>query len=279
MQSSGKHGKHLLLAVAIFLTGGLAYVVFFNSPEKSESSKSDDLAERPMIRAAGAPLAEEGNDAEFKRMSAMLPPQQGELNWKGEKAKRFSDVVQRMARDQNLDLIAIKPISTEDKIDIPHIRANGNAEGVLRFAGLFEEEGGLHGLRSIHLEPEKDDPSRLIFELERNDFEMVRPDPDKENSPPSPMELFQEISRVLPPRGVRLTGITLDNGQKEGIEGRSRQRITIDGESENLALANNTGVAIMTSDELDHFEWKWLRRPSIDTRRTDRTATFRIQGE
>ncbi len=83
-----------------------------------------------------------------------------------------------------------------------------------------------------------------------------------------PVELYHRVQSNLPPKGVALTSYV-----SEG------KLITIDGASSKTADANNFGGKIFNSDLLADYEWTWLQRPTLDPKKRDQTATFRIQGK
>jgi len=83
-----------------------------------------------------------------------------------------------------------------------------------------------------------------------------------------PVELFHRVQSLLPPKGVGFASYISEGNL-----------ITIDGVSRTTAEANNYGGKVMGSDQLADYEWQWLQRPTVDTRKRDRTATFRIQGK
>jgi len=83
-----------------------------------------------------------------------------------------------------------------------------------------------------------------------------------------PLELLHRTISLLPPKWVRFAGFTYEQSM-----------ITIEGESSNTAEANKYGGKVFKSELLEDYKWNWIQRPVIDTRKRERTATFKIQGE
>ena len=83
MPSTGKEGKHLLIAASAAIA--LACALFFYFAKDNESRLSSEQVSRLPLRR--------------------------ELDWEGDTAKQFSESVTKMARDTGVELIAIEPVT------------------------------------------------------------------------------------------------------------------------------------------------------------------------
>jgi hypothetical protein len=83
-----------------------------------------------------------------------------------------------------------------------------------------------------------------------------------------PMELYYRSIKLLPPKGVRFASYVQDQAT-----------ITLSGEAINTAEANRYGGEIFKAEDLSDYKWNWIQRPVIDTKKRERTASFKIQGE
>ena len=94
------------------------------------------------------------------------------------------------------------------------------------------------------------------------------------------MELFHQTVSRLPEKGVRFTSFTLERSYDETENTLERDQVIIDGEAQNTAEPNRYFSNVTKAEgALGTYQWKWLRRPVIDTRKRERTATFRFQGD
>ncbi|MEM9478506.1 MAG: hypothetical protein AAGA58_02465 [Verrucomicrobiota bacterium] len=94
-----------------------------------------------------------------------------------------------------------------------------------------------------------------------------------------PMELFHQVTTLLPAKGVRFVGFSHERSYDESTNSLTRDQIIIDGEAMNVGEANKYVSKVRTSQgSLEDYEWDWLRRPAADPRKNN-VATFRFQGD
>ncbi len=83
-----------------------------------------------------------------------------------------------------------------------------------------------------------------------------------------PIEVFHRCVSLLPPKGVRFVDFKITDGM-----------VVIDGQASNTTVANQYGGKVFKSDLLKDFNWQWTKRPTVDTRKREKTAAFKIQGK
>ena len=82
-----------------------------------------------------------------------------------------------------------------------------------------------------------------------------------------PAQVVHHLAGILPER-VNITSFTAENGQ-----------ITILGESSNTTIGRLVLPNLQKEKGLSDYNWRWVTRPAVDSRRKDNTASFRIVGE
>jgi hypothetical protein len=82
-----------------------------------------------------------------------------------------------------------------------------------------------------------------------------------------PSELLHRCTAAVPVKDVRFTSFTIQGGD-----------INIVGECRDPNAGRNFGTQLFKNSLLRDYDWVWLQRPTIDPRRKDGTASFRIQG-
>ncbi len=82
-----------------------------------------------------------------------------------------------------------------------------------------------------------------------------------------PSEILHRCTASVPAKDVRFSSFSIQNGD-----------VLIIGECRDPNAGRKFGTELFKNSLLKDFDWVWLQRPTIDTKRKDGTASFRIQG-
>lgn len=84
-----------------------------------------------------------------------------------------------------------------------------------------------------------------------------------------PAQLLHLATNAMPPEDLRFTGFRVNNGV-----------MTIEGQSKDTNAAYAFYKTLSEAQGLkENYKWAWIKRPQVDPRKKDRTATFQIQSE
>jgi hypothetical protein len=99
----------------------------------------------------------------------------------------------------------------------------------------------------------------------RKQWDTLEPVMDKSRYP---SQLVHRVTAFLPPEGVNITSFSVN----EGV-------ISIIGECSNANSGRSFGAKLFGGEMKNEYTFEWLQRPTVDPRKKDGTATFRIQGK
>ena len=84
-----------------------------------------------------------------------------------------------------------------------------------------------------------------------------------------PAQLLHLATNAMPPEDLRFTGFRVNNGT-----------MVIEGQSKDTNAAYAFYKSLSEAQGLQEtYKWAWIKRPQVDPRKKDRTATFQIQSE
>ena len=84
-----------------------------------------------------------------------------------------------------------------------------------------------------------------------------------------PSQLLHLATNAMPPEDLRFTGFRVNNGI-----------MVIEGQSKDTNAAYAFYKSLSEAEGLkETYKWAWIKRPQVDPRKKDRTATFQIQSE
>ena len=84
-----------------------------------------------------------------------------------------------------------------------------------------------------------------------------------------PSQLLHLATNAMPAEDLRFTGFRVNNGI-----------MVIEGQSKDTNAAYAFYKSLSEAEGLkETYKWAWIKRPQVDPRKKDRTATFQIQSE